>query len=218
MNIIFEEDCFETLQRNLFYDYVITSPPDFDEIGLEAEKHNDYKYFLGKRIGNLSPLTGYTTIIITDRKSDGKIVQKHSIIQDIMNSYGWNLVSQKIWVKSYKSNLYRLNYSHILTYHNPKINNKKLNPIFPDVFYFEHKSNGTYRNNFSKELLVPFIEAYTKPNDTVFDPFIGVGTTAVSCIETGRNFIGSEICNDVYKMCMDNINRAQNNTGIFSLG
>ncbi len=37
------------------------------------------------------------------------------------------------------------------------------------------------------------IERYTQPNDTIFDPFMGSGTTGVACVQTGRNFIGCEI-------------------------
>ena len=38
-----------------------------------------------------------------------------------------------------------------------------------------------------------FIESTTKPGDTVFDPFMGSGTTGVACMKLGRKFIGCEI-------------------------
>jgi DNA modification methylase len=37
------------------------------------------------------------------------------------------------------------------------------------------------------------IELATRPGDTVFDPFMGSGTTGVACMQTGRKFIGIEI-------------------------
>ena len=37
------------------------------------------------------------------------------------------------------------------------------------------------------------IELVTQPSDTVFDPFMGSGTTGVACMQLGRNFIGCEI-------------------------
>jgi site-specific DNA-methyltransferase (adenine-specific)/modification methylase len=37
------------------------------------------------------------------------------------------------------------------------------------------------------------INNFTKENDTIYDPFMGSGTTAIACLKLGRNFIGSEI-------------------------
>lgn len=42
------------------------------------------------------------------------------------------------------------------------------------------------------------VDKVAKPGDTVFDPFMGSGTTGIACIETGRNFIGVEIEPTVY--------------------
>jgi len=37
------------------------------------------------------------------------------------------------------------------------------------------------------------INGFTLPNDTVLDPFVGGGTTAIAALETGRYFIGADI-------------------------
>jgi DNA modification methylase len=36
------------------------------------------------------------------------------------------------------------------------------------------------------------VNEFSRPEDIVFDPFIGSGTTAIACINTGRNYIGIE--------------------------
>lgn len=42
-------------------------------------------------------------------------------------------------------------------------------------------------------LIEYLIQTYSSPGDTVLDPFIGSGTTAVACLKTGRNYIGFEL-------------------------
>lgn len=42
-------------------------------------------------------------------------------------------------------------------------------------------------------LIEKLITDTTVPGDTVLDPFMGSGTTAVACIRTGRNYIGFEL-------------------------
>lgn len=37
------------------------------------------------------------------------------------------------------------------------------------------------------------IQMYSNPNDTIFDGFVGSGSSAIACYEDGRKFIGSEL-------------------------
>lgn len=46
---------------------------------------------------------------------------------------------------------------------------------------------------FSSELCEKLLTLYAKPGSTVYDPFIGTGTTAVACARMGLDCIGSEI-------------------------
>ena len=48
MNKIFLEDCRETLKRDLEYDYVWMSFPEFGELGWEI--HHPLEYFLTRNI------------------------------------------------------------------------------------------------------------------------------------------------------------------------
>ena len=47
------------------------------------------------------------------------------------------------------------------------------------------------------------------PGATVFDPFMGSGTTGVACVRTGRNFIGCEIDPTYYAIAQRRIAEAQ---------
>ena len=46
----------------------------------------------------------------------------------------------------------------------------------------------------------------TQPNDVVLDAFIGSGTTAVACRETGRQYIGFELNKKYFDITQDRIN------------
>jgi len=43
------------------------------------------------------------------------------------------------------------------------------------------------------KLLNHFIRIHSNPGNLIFDPFLGSGTTAISCIRSNRNYIGCEI-------------------------
>jgi len=53
--------------------------------------------------------------------------------------------------------------------------------------------SGTHFATFPEELAARCIKAGSKPDDVVFDPFTGSGTTGVVAVRLGRNFIGTEL-------------------------
>jgi DNA modification methylase len=48
------------------------------------------------------------------------------------------------------------------------------------------------------KLFERFILMLTKEGDTVFDPFMGSGTTAIACEKTGRKWVGAEISKEYF--------------------
>ena len=50
-----------------------------------------------------------------------------------------------------------------------------------------------YPARFSSTLANAVIAAFTEPGDTVLDPFVGGGTTAVESVRIGRGVVGSDI-------------------------
>jgi DNA modification methylase len=59
------------------------------------------------------------------------------------------------------------------------------------------------------------LENYTQPGDTIFDPFMGSGTTGVACVQTGRNFIGCEIDPGYFAIAKRRIEIAQMQPNLF---
>ena len=56
-------------------------------------------------------------------------------------------------------------------------------------------------------LLELFIRNSSDECDLVFDGFMGVGTTAIACINTNRNYIGFEIDKTYYEIAKNRINQ-----------
>ena len=62
---------------------------------------------------------------------------------------------------------------------------------------------------FPVELPRRLIELYTFKRDTVLDPFMGSGTTALAALETGRHFIGYEITEEYVQIAKNRIDSYQ---------
>jgi len=54
-------------------------------------------------------------------------------------------------------------------------------------------------------LLEDLIKTFSNPGAKVLDPFMGSGSTAIACINTGRNFIGFEIDKNYYEAALERI-------------
>lgn len=61
------------------------------------------------------------------------------------------------------------------------------------------KHEGSYHGNFIPQIATQLILRYTKEGDTVFDPFLGSGTTAYEADRLNRNVIGFDINGSLIK-------------------
>ena len=69
-----------------------------------------------------------------------------------------------------------------------------------DKYAFEHSAI------FPESLARDHIISWSKPGDTVFDPFLGSGTTGKMALELGRKFIGIELDPEYFKIAEKRIN------------
>lgn len=91
--------------------------------------------------------------------------------------------------------------SEVDTFHankKPKSVSRVGQTFYENIFNFiEARNNdGTCPFNkatFSTDLCSQLIDIYCPENGTVYDPFMGSGTTAIACIRKGRKYLGSEI-------------------------
>ena len=52
-----------------------------------------------------------------------------------------------------------------------------------------------------------FINRFTDVGDTIFDCFMGVGTTGVVCLENNRKFIGVELDNTYFNISQERLTK-----------
>ena len=211
--MIYNDSCIITLNSNVNYDYVLTSPPDYNELGIDP-KTDDWENFLDSWVQLLKPTNNLVTICSSDRKSDGKIYPKHIKIIDVFEKNGWFLKKINIWVKSYKVNMFRMNYMNILTFAKKPF--KVKNPHMVDVI-LDEKSPIVNGFKFGMSLLVckMMIDNHTEKGQTVYDPFMGSGTTAVAALECDRLYVGSEIDKNAFNLCNERLQGYSNTLDAF---
>jgi len=208
MNNLFNEDYIETLKRkDINFDYVFTVPPDFDELGWNPKKDmNKYIDTLYKLLYALQLRCKVITVAITDRKFDRGIVPKHTWITNIMiQGFDYKLISHKIWHKSSKLNLFRLNYTHILTFGKGNIKQNHTKEYEYDIYTDNSDAYKGFKYSIPVAVVEKLINNFTQKSDVVYDPFTGSGTTPISAIKTGRRYLGSEIYKDYYNLARQRI-------------
>jgi len=84
-----------------------------------------------------------------------------------------------------------------------KINNKTGQKFYKNYKnYIEAKNNDGYKCQlkaaYSQDLCNKLIDIYFQKGSLIYDPFTGIGTTQLSCIENDCEYIGSEIIKEHY--------------------
>ena len=61
----------------------------------------------------------------------------------------------------------------------------------------------------SEELMRKLVLIHTNLGDLVLDPFMGVGTTGVACVENGRRFVGVELDEEYFRIAEERITKSK---------
>lgn len=75
-----------------------------------------------------------------------------------------------------------------------------------NIWRIDPQKNTDHPAPFPLQLVTDHILTWSGPQDIVYDPFMGSGTTAVAAIQTGRQWLGSELSSAYCQMARDRIN------------
>lgn len=211
INKIYNIDCLEGFKKleDKSVNHVLTSPPYNRKRNDKYEYHDDimdnyYEWLCAVIDECIRVSSGYVFFNIMknyyNKKDVFKIIGKYSdIIQEII-----------VWEKT-----------------NPlPASGKSITNSYEYFIVFGDrplKSNSTYTKNIisssvnskmtkehkaimKQEVCDWFIDKFTKDNELILDPFMGAGTTAISCIKMNRGYIGFEIATEYVKLSESRIN------------
>lgn len=84
-----------------------------------------------------------------------------------------------------------------------------------NIIKAKKQSNDLHPTQKPEYLMRYLLNKSSNQNDIVLDPFMGSGTTAVSCQIENRKFVGCDIEKKYYDVCMKRIQVLQNQTTLF---
>ena len=228
MNEIFHEDCLDTLtKRDIKYDYTCFSPPDYDELNLTPIKDDsEYLDWQKKIYSKLNPTNNVVTIVTSLRRFKARTIPKDYHVYEIMKDLGYELITKKVWIKpkininlGERNNLYRYDYAMVQNFGRGKIKSRGTKRYRADNWTEDYKTEVfdgiRYTYHFPEKMITRCITNFTDKGDTVYDPFIGIGTTAIASYNIGRKYYGSEIDKKIYDIAhkrTENLKNISNNT------
>ncbi|MCH3923440.1 MAG: site-specific DNA-methyltransferase [Bacteroidales bacterium] len=240
-NIIYNENCFDTLKRmeDDSVDIVITSPPYNMNLRIRngqycsrqivkefSTKYNEfsdnipieeYYEFHSKVIEELlrvSNIIFYNIQIVTgSKRAFFKIIGKFA--DQIKDVVVWDkCTAQPAMAKNVLNRQYEL----IIIFDKTNAISRQFKKCnfgrgtLNDVWHIKRErktANANHGATFPEALVETILENFSNPNDIVYDPFMGTGTTAIVSKRMNRRWIGSEISKDYIKLSNERLKNCQ---------
>ncbi len=102
-----------------------------------------------------------------------------------------------------------------------EVNNEKMRLTYPSniwtdisVPFWSMSENTNHPTQKPEKLIAKLILASSNPDDLIFDPFVGSGTTAVTAKKLGRRFIGIEREKEYAALACKRLEMAEHNSSI----
>lgn len=154
------------------------------------------------------------------------IMTNHINLQEILNTTinnGFHFIKSLIWNKGNKimGQYYMSQFEYILFFRKgtaKKINNCGTSDILEVANKKSKNTNGENIHDTEKpiELMEILINNSSNKNDIVLDPFVGVGSVAIACLNLNRKYVGFEIDKQYYDISLKRLETCKNQMNIFT--
>lgn len=130
---------------------------------------------------------------------------------------GFHFIKSLIWDKGNKimGQYYMSQFEYILFFRKGKgvkINNCGTGDILrvPNIKSKDENGKNLHDTEKPVELMQILVENSSKENDVVIDPFMGIGSTGLACVNTNRRFIGIELDKNYYNIAKSRLDKQLN--------
>lgn len=197
-------------------DLIVTDPPYLMNYKTNYRKDKTHK-FCRPIIGDTNPdlISNYLKECYRILKNNSAIYvfcncNKVDFFKQEIEKVGFNIKNMIIWVKNNHTA------GDLVAQYGKKYEivfyaNKGRSPIrgkrLTDVWEFSKVSSADllHQNQKPIELIRLCIEKSSDNGAIVFDGFMGSGTTAIACLETGRHYIGYELDSEYFKIAQNRV-------------
>lgn len=204
LNTIYNEDCMDTMSRmaDSTVDVVFTSPPYNRKRDDTYTHHQDIRQdYLAFLIQSTNEMLRVAPTVFINIQSN--YYNKIDLLK-YMGHYADKIVQTFVWTKENPMPAQGHNitnaFEYIFMLGQPRKSSSTYtkNHIHTSVNPDTDKEHGAIMH---KKVAQFFIYNFTSEQETIYDPFMGSGTTAKICQDSGRNYIGSEISAEYCLLC-----------------
>ena len=219
LNKIINGDCLAGMRSDIpdeSVDLIVTDPPYLVSYKTNHRKNKDHKFCKAiQNDNNPDLIRDYIKECYRILKKDSAMYMFCSCVHidkfmQMAREAGFTIKNIIVWVKNNWSAgdlqaAFGRQYEFILLLNKgrKKFNGKRIT----DVWFFDRVvgSQQLHQNQKPIDMIKRCIEYHSDKGDVVFDGFMGSGTTAVACTETGRNYVGYELDKEYFDVAVDRL-------------
>lgn len=221
LNRIINGDCVGGMRESIpdgTIDLIVTDPPYLVSYKTNYRKNKDHKFCTEiKNDNNPDLINDYIKECYRVLKPNSAMYMFCSCVHvdkfmQMAQEAGFKIKNLIVWVKNnwtagdLQASFGR-QYEFILLLNKGRkpFNGKRIT----DVWFFDRVAgkNQLHQNQKPIDLIKQCIEYHSDKGDTVFDGFMGSGTTAEACWRTDRNFVGYELDKEYYSVAVDRLSK-----------